>query len=141
MAESVDERQTIVGGATTPWWRGASFTLPTSLTSRGIGSLIVWEAGLLLGYVVLRSVHAADPLLVAWAVLAIVTAVVSPISGLVLVAALVPFTEAVTADGRITVAPVLVGALLVSASLRLPRWLRALRRCDRQLRIWAGAVA
>ena len=137
----MDERQTIVGGATTPWWRGASFTLPTSLTSRGIGSLIVWEAGLLLGYVVLRSVHAADPLLVAWAVLAIITAVVSPISGLVVVAALVPFTEAVTADGRVTVAPVLVGALLVSAALRLPRWLRALRGCDRQPRIWAGAVA
>ena len=85
--------------------------------------------GLLLiaAYVALRTLGGPELLYLGWIVAAAATAIAWPIAGMTVLAAIGPFTEALTAQGQITAAPVLVAvvgasvALRVVISRRLPR--------------------
>ncbi len=68
-------------------------------------------------YCVLRTVAAPESALLAWIAGAILVTLCSPLAGLTMLAALGPFTEAQTADGRITAVPYLLAA--TGASLLL----------------------
>ncbi len=78
-------------------------------------------------YAILRTAGAADQVVLAWTALAVAAMVAWPLTGLVVLAALGPFTEAQTGDGRITAVPFLLAGLGASVVLhvavrrRLPR--------------------
>jgi putative inorganic carbon (HCO3(-)) transporter len=75
-------------------------------------------------YFVLRTLSVPSYAVTAWATLACIVALVSPLAGVTVLAAIAPFTEALTAAGEITpIAPLLAVlglALLVHAWLRRP---------------------
>ena len=61
-------------------------------------------------YFVLRTLSVPEPVLLAWIAAAVVLTLASPLAGLTMLAALGPFTEAQTADGRVTAVPYLLAA-------------------------------
>jgi O-antigen ligase len=69
-------------------------------------------------YVAVRTIGAPEPVVLGWAALAALAAIVSPLTGLLVLAAIGPFTEAQTADGRITPAPILAAATAAGAGVR-----------------------
>ena len=87
-------------------WRGSRAPLAAAL-------------GLLVVYVALRALGAAEPLVELWAAAAVVLTLVSPVAGLGIVGALGPFTEAQTSSGVITPVPFLVVAVAVGVAVRL----------------------
>ena len=76
-------------------------------------------------YALLRTLAVPEPIVLAWTVVAVLATVASPLSGLTVLAALGPFTEALTDDGRVTAVPFLLAALGASVVLHaaLTRWL------------------
>ncbi len=70
-------------------------------------------------YAVLRTAHVTEPIVLGWAVVAAATTIASPAAGLTILAALGPFTEAQTADGRVTVVPFLLAATGASLVVHL----------------------
>ncbi len=76
-------------------------------------------------YAILRTLGAPELLVLAWTGVAVLATLASPLSGLTVLAALGPFTEALTDDGRITAVPYLLAALGISIVLRVAfTWLR-----------------
>ena len=70
-------------------------------------------------YVALRTAAAPDPLIQAWIVVAVVSALISPLAGLTVLAAIGPFTEALTDAGRITAAPLLLAGTTAGVAMRV----------------------
>ncbi len=86
--------------------------------------------GLVAVYAILRTLGAPDVLVLAWTGVAVLATLASPLSGLTVLAALGPFTEALTDDGRVTAVPYLLAALGVSIVLRAAfTWLRRPSAC------------
>lgn len=78
-------------------------------------------------YVVLRTLAVPEQLVLGWTVVAAVFTIASPLAGLTMLAALAPFTEAATADGRATALPYLLAALGAGTLLLAGRrWLAGL---------------
>lgn len=81
-------------------------------------------------YAVLRTLNLPEMGLTAWLVVAAGLTLLSPLAGLTILAALGPFTEALTQDGRITFVPYLLAMLgigvlaraLVTRPLPRPNW-------------------
>lgn len=86
-------------------------------------SSLGFAAGLALvaAYVVMRTAAAPEPVLIGWIAAATLAAVLAPAAGLTVLAAIGPFTEAVTDDGRITAVPFLIAALGAGLLLALAR--------------------
>ncbi len=82
------------------------------------GTHIAAEVILLVVYVLLRSTGADQSLIVDWAGLVLLSAIVSPVSGLVIIAAIAPFTEPFVVDRQIGAKSVLVAALAVGVAFR-----------------------
>jgi O-antigen ligase len=80
---------------------------------------LVVEVVLVATYAVLRTAGAPREALLGWAAAALVTAVVSPPSGLVVLAAIAPFSEPFTVSRQLGFKPVLVVALALGVALRL----------------------
>ncbi|HYI23617.1 MAG TPA: O-antigen ligase family protein [Candidatus Limnocylindrales bacterium] len=78
-------------------------------------------------YVVLRTLAVPESVLLAWIAVAAMLTLVSPLAGLTMLAALGPFTEAQTADGRVTAVPYLLAATGLSLVIHVART-RALPR-------------
>jgi hypothetical protein len=82
---------------------------------------------LVAAYALIRTLALPDPVLLAWTGAAVAATLIAPAAGLTVLAAIGPFTEALTDDGRVTAAPILMatlGAALVLHILitrRLPR--------------------
>ena len=76
---------------------------------------------LVAAYVVLRTAGATGEILQIWTAIAVAATALTPVTGLIVVGALAPFTEAQTAAGSLTAMPVLVGALVVSVLVRAGR--------------------
>ncbi len=70
-------------------------------------------------YAVLRTLGAPEILVLGWTAVAALATVASPLCGLTVLAALGPFTEALTDDGRVTAVPYLLGALGLSVVIRV----------------------
>jgi O-antigen ligase len=77
--------------------------------------------GLVALYFMLRTLVAPDVALAGWTVAAGALALASPLGGLTIVAAIAPFTEALTDDGRVTAMPVLLGVLGLALVLHIWR--------------------
>lgn len=77
-------------------------------------------AAVLIGtYVILRTLDADRTLLVAWAAAAATLALTSPVSGLVVVAAVAPFTEPLVVSRQLGLKPLLVVVLALGVGVRL----------------------
>ena len=87
---------------------------------RVVGEDRSFAAGLALAaaYVLLRTAGAPEPFILGWTALAVGGALLSPLIGLIVLAAIGPFTEALTADGLVTPAPIVVAATAIGAALR-----------------------
>lgn len=70
------------------------------------------------GYVIVRTLNLPELGLTAWLVVAAGLTLLSPLAGLTILAALGPFTEALTQDNRITVAPYLLAVLGIGVLAR-----------------------
>ena len=70
-------------------------------------------------YFVLRTAAVPDFIVAGWTIAACVAALVSPLAGLTVLAAIGPFTEALSADGRVTAGPFLLAALGASLLIQL----------------------
>lgn len=74
--------------------------------------------GMLATYVGLRSVDADRNLLVAWVVIAGVVTILSPVSGLMILAGIAPFTEPITFSRQLGARPVLIAILGAAVAIR-----------------------
>jgi O-antigen ligase len=100
--------------------QGISRTLPGVMRSRDIDNAGWWLGITLVAlYALLRTMAAGELFLIGWTGLAVILALVSPLAGLTVVGALGPFTEAQTADGRITAIPFLLAAVGTGLLIRL----------------------
>lgn len=88
----------------------------------------ITAALVLLGvYAVIRTLQLPEPVFLAWVAVAVGATLVWPVAGLTLLAALGPFTEAQTANGRVSAVPYLLAAtgaslvLHVAITRALPR--------------------
>lgn len=100
-------------------------------------SFLALAATLVVVYAVLRTVDAAQPILNGWTIAVVALALVSPLAGLTVLAAIGPFTEALTATGQIGPTPPLMAALGVS--LLVHAWLhRPLPRLPASIAAAAG---
>jgi hypothetical protein len=70
-------------------------------------------------YAVLRIIGLYEPLWVAWTAVAVAATLLSPFSGLTVLAALGPFTEALTDKGQPTAIPFLLAALGAGVAIRV----------------------
>jgi hypothetical protein len=70
-------------------------------------------------YVTLRTAAAPDLLVQAWNVVAVISALVSPLAGLTMLAAIGPFTQALTDDGRITAAALVLAGTAAGVAVRV----------------------
>jgi O-antigen ligase/polysaccharide polymerase Wzy-like membrane protein len=77
------------------------------------------EISLVVLYVLLRTVDAGRPVLTLWLVAVLLVAVVSPVSGLVLLAAIAPFSEPLTITRQLGVKPLIVVALAGGVVVRI----------------------
>ena len=77
------------------------------------------EIALVAAYVLLRTTDATRPLLSAWVVAASTVAILAPSSGLVLLAAIAPFTEPFSLTRQLGVKPLLVAAVAAGVVARL----------------------
>ena len=98
---------------------------------------IVVEGLLIVAYLVLRTEDATDIALVRWLVVACAIAIVSPTSGLVVLAAVAPFNEGLALTRDIGSKSVLAAAVLVGIAVRIAIHPRRLLR----LRVKTPAVA
>jgi hypothetical protein len=86
-------------------------------------------AAVLIGtYVLLRTVDADRNVLLVWAAATAALALASPVSGLVVVAAIAPFTEPLVVSRHLGLKPLLVVALAVGVGLRLVAGIARSRR-------------
>ena len=91
---------------------------------------IVVEGLLIVAYLVLRTEDATDIALIRWLAVAGVIAVVSPTSGLVVLAAVAPFNEGLALTRDIGSKSVLAAAVLAGSAIQVaihPQWLLRLR--------------
>jgi putative inorganic carbon (hco3(-)) transporter len=84
----------------------------------GHRALPVVGATMLVAFVVIRMAGSPPPLTLAWSAVGCLAALASPALGLLSLAAIGPFTEAVTDDGTITASPVILVALMSSTAVR-----------------------
>ena len=87
----------------------------------------VLAIGLLAAYVALRSLDADRNLLVAWVVVAGFVTILSPVTGLIVLVGIAPFTEPVTFSKQLGAKPLLVAVLGASVAARYliaRRWSR-----------------
>jgi O-antigen ligase/polysaccharide polymerase Wzy-like membrane protein len=80
---------------------------------------VIVEAGLIAGYFLARTVNAPDALLTGWLAIAAFVALASPTSGLVLLAAIGPFSEGIFLTRDIGAKPVLVLVLVLAIAVRV----------------------
>ncbi|MEX2546805.1 MAG: O-antigen ligase family protein, partial [Chloroflexota bacterium] len=80
---------------------------------------------LIAAYALLRTLTVPEPAVLTWTAVAVLATLASPLCGLTVLAALGPFTEALTDNGRVTAVPFLLAALGASVVLHtaLTRWL------------------
>lgn len=87
--------------------------------SRRYRAGLVAAVGLIAMYALLRTIDADRTLLLAWAAATAVLAVVSPAHGLIVLAAIAPFSEPLTFTRQLGLKPILVLALAVGVALRV----------------------
>lgn len=88
----------------------------------------VAAAVLIAVYALLRTIDADRAVLLVWAAATAALALASPVSGLVVVAAIAPFTEPIVVDRQLGLKPLLVVALAVGVGVRLVAGLARSRR-------------
>jgi hypothetical protein len=74
---------------------------------------------LIAAYVLLRSIDANRTLLLAWAAVTVAVGVISPAHGLVILAAIAPFSEPLSFTRQLGFKPILIGTLAAGVGLRL----------------------
>ncbi len=84
-------------------------------------SALVAGLCLVVAYFALRTLNAPEAMVFAWTAVAAALTVVSLVGGLTILAAIGPFTEALTEDGRITAVPFLLVALGLGVVVLLVR--------------------
>ncbi|MDP8904247.1 MAG: O-antigen ligase family protein [Chloroflexota bacterium] len=97
-------------------WPGFRFRALDSATWAIGGGLILVAI-----YATLRTLAVPEVVLLAWAALAVVLTIASPLAGLTILAAIGPFTEALTDDARITAVPFVLAALGLGTLVALAR--------------------
>lgn len=80
---------------------------------------IAIEVSLIVAYVLLRTFDAGRPALTLWVLVAIVIAIASPVSGLVVLAAIAPFSEPFSITRQLGAKPALVVALGIGVFVRV----------------------
>ncbi len=107
---------------------------------------IIVEVGFIVAYVLLRSAGLGRDTLMAWLVATLLVSVVSPASGLVILAAIAPFSEPLVFTRQLGAKPVIIMALALGVTLRLvPEVVHDLRARTLRRPVWplvfAGLVA
>ena len=74
---------------------------------------------LIAAYVLLRSIEANRTLLLGWAAVTVAVGVISPLHGLMILAAIAPFSEPLSFTRELGFKPILIGALVVGVGLRV----------------------
>ncbi|HEY0444296.1 MAG TPA: O-antigen ligase family protein [Candidatus Limnocylindrales bacterium] len=101
---------------------------------------IAVEVSIVVLYVLLRTADAGRPVLILWSLLAMAIAVVSPISGLVILAAIAPFSEPFTITRQLGLKPFLVVAVGAGTAVRIASAIVIGQRSRPSVAAWRSRV-